>query len=234
MLEVFNEPGMSNYLVVYLRLITSGHLQKNYEFYQHFIEGHASVKDFCSHEVEPMYKESDHIHITAITEATGISVCINYLNRGDGEQVTKHNFPDHLEPKIFLLYRPGHYDVLYKNDSIWFARQAFVLFFRLPCSHFSPSPIVWNTKTSSPTSSVCTRISINLFYCDTRLNCEATWIKKFSIVCLSYYIAKKKNTRRKRWTWIVWKFVLFRHSQSKISRPFVMKILALFYRPLSL
>lgn len=115
LLQVFNDACLSNYLVVYTRLITSGHLQTNSAFFENFIEGYASVKDFCSQEVEPMFKESDHIHITAITEATGISVSICYLNRSEDEKVTFHNFPDGANPKIYLLYRPGHYDVLYKE-----------------------------------------------------------------------------------------------------------------------
>lgn len=114
--EVFNDSGLSNYLVVFMRIITSGYLQKNQEFFQHFIDDHATVKDFCGHEVEPMNRESDHIHVTAITQATDIPVSISYLNRTDGSIVTHHTFPDGAEPKIYLLYRPGHYDILYKRE----------------------------------------------------------------------------------------------------------------------
>lgn len=45
--RMFNEQGYSDYFVVYLRLITSAHLQENSEFYQNFIEGNRSVHDFC-------------------------------------------------------------------------------------------------------------------------------------------------------------------------------------------
>jgi ubiquitin thioesterase protein OTUB1 len=45
--ELFNDQGFSDYVVVYLRLITSGHLQKEGEFYQNFIEGDRGIKDFC-------------------------------------------------------------------------------------------------------------------------------------------------------------------------------------------
>ena len=45
------------------RLLTSKQLQLEGEFYQAFMEGGATVASFCSTEVEPMYKESDHIHI---------------------------------------------------------------------------------------------------------------------------------------------------------------------------
>ena len=45
--KVFNDQGYSDYIVVYLRLITSGQLQHDSDFYQHFIEGDRSVADFC-------------------------------------------------------------------------------------------------------------------------------------------------------------------------------------------
>lgn len=45
--RLFNDQGYSDYVVVYLRLITSGQLQREAEFYQHFIEGDRTVKEFC-------------------------------------------------------------------------------------------------------------------------------------------------------------------------------------------
>ena len=47
----------------FLRLLTSKQLQLEGEFYQNFMEGGRSVAEFCNTEVEPMFKESDHIHI---------------------------------------------------------------------------------------------------------------------------------------------------------------------------
>ncbi len=46
--ETFNDQGISDYIVVYLRLLTSGQLQKEAEFYQNFIEGDRAIKDFCN------------------------------------------------------------------------------------------------------------------------------------------------------------------------------------------
>lgn len=49
--DTFNMQGYSDYVVVYLRLITSGQLQKDAEFYKHFIEGDRTVVEFC-HQVK--------------------------------------------------------------------------------------------------------------------------------------------------------------------------------------
>lgn len=109
---------MSDYLVVYLRLVTSCHLQLNAEFFSNFIEGEGTVKDFCAQEVEPMYRESDHIHIISLTQCSGVNVRISYLDRGGSEdKVNIHDFPEGSSPRIHLLYRPGHYDIIYFNGS---------------------------------------------------------------------------------------------------------------------
>lgn len=44
LLRLFNEQGYSDYMVVYLRLLTSGQLQKEQDFYSNFIEGDRSVR----------------------------------------------------------------------------------------------------------------------------------------------------------------------------------------------
>lgn len=110
--EWFNDPDLSNYFVVYFRLLTSAHLKANAAFFENFIDGYQSVQDFCSYEVEPIGKESDHIHIIALTGFLNIAIEIVYLNHTD-DGLSKHCFPEDSNPQFTLLYRPGHYDVLY-------------------------------------------------------------------------------------------------------------------------
>lgn len=47
LMDFFNNQNLSDYVVVYLRLLTSGYLQREHGFFQHFIEGGRSVKEFC-------------------------------------------------------------------------------------------------------------------------------------------------------------------------------------------
>ncbi|XP_048586634.1 ubiquitin thioesterase OTUB1-like, partial [Nematostella vectensis] len=113
LIQKFQDEGISNYLVVYLRLLTSAQLQRNAVFFENFIEGERTVKEFCNQEVEPMGKESDHIHIIGLTEALGVCIRVEYVDR-TGDDVNHHDFPeDGSTPIVHLLYRPGHYDVLY-------------------------------------------------------------------------------------------------------------------------
>lgn len=117
LLERFCDQTTSDYIVVYFRLITSGYLQQNADTFANFIVGTSSIIDFCKTEVEPMYKESDHIHVVAITSALKVCARIIYMDRGSmADSVNAHDFPEQdppAKPRIHLLYRPGHYDVLY-------------------------------------------------------------------------------------------------------------------------
>ncbi|XP_078262933.1 uncharacterized protein LOC144597434 isoform X1 [Rhinoraja longicauda] len=116
LLAVFNDRGASDHLVQYLRLLTSAYLQKQSEFFEFFLEGGISIKDFCAQEVEPMAVESDHIHITALTQALGISIQVEYMDKTDTE-INHHIFPEGSKPLVYLLYKPGHYDILYKASN---------------------------------------------------------------------------------------------------------------------
>ena len=110
---LFNEQGYSDYMVVYLRLLTSGQLQRDQDFFSCFIEGGRTVSDFCHQEVEPMYKESDHIHIMAACAALNTGVRVVYMDRGNSKSNIDHDIPEGTTPSVHLLYRPGHYDILY-------------------------------------------------------------------------------------------------------------------------
>lgn len=47
-MQTFQDQGVSDYVVCYLRILTSGYLQSNAEFYQAFVEGGRTVKEYCS------------------------------------------------------------------------------------------------------------------------------------------------------------------------------------------
>lgn len=60
--KLFNEQGYSDYVVVYLRLITSGKLQEESDFYQNFIDGsYGTVSEFC-HKASPKSEVSPGIN----------------------------------------------------------------------------------------------------------------------------------------------------------------------------
>ena len=52
-------------------------------------------------------------------KSLAVPVCVLYMDRGDSESSAVHLFPDDAtNPVLYLLYRPGHYDVLYKAEEV--------------------------------------------------------------------------------------------------------------------
>ncbi|XP_068659139.1 OVARIAN TUMOR DOMAIN-containing deubiquitinating enzyme 1 [Aristolochia californica] len=123
--------SVSDYVVMFFRFVTSGEIRKRAEFFEPFILGlsNGTVDQFCKTSVEPMGEESDHVHIIALTDALGVPIRVVYLDRSSCDNgnvnVNHHDFiPSYIgdpektvsstvKPLISLLYRPGHYDILY-------------------------------------------------------------------------------------------------------------------------
>jgi len=68
LLDIFNDEGESNYLVAFMRLLTSMQIKKEAELYINFLENDTDVHNFCATEVEPMFRESDIVHIHALSK----------------------------------------------------------------------------------------------------------------------------------------------------------------------
>ncbi|KAL1289325.1 hypothetical protein HN51_057730 [Arachis hypogaea] len=126
------DPSVSDYVVMFFRFVTSAEIQKRSVFFEPFIMGltNTTVEQFCKSSVEPMGEESDHVQITALSDALGVPIRVVYLDRSScdtgGVSVNHHDFMPAASdlpnasvsdgknnPFITLLYRPGHYDILY-------------------------------------------------------------------------------------------------------------------------
>jgi ubiquitin thioesterase protein OTUB1 len=69
-----------------------------------------------------MARESDNIHIIALTKAAVVPIRVIYMDHSQQSSLTIHDFAatdeeiaGTFEPMITMLYRPGHYDLLYEN-----------------------------------------------------------------------------------------------------------------------
>ena len=135
------ENGTSDYCVWYLRVITSTYLKSDPDRFVHFIDdptcSYVDIDTYCQKEIDPMGKECTMIGVLALAEAFQVNTEIEYM---DGKELTltngkliKHSFGGRSEDAsatgvrtnndctddssalcITLLYRPGHYDILYK------------------------------------------------------------------------------------------------------------------------
>lgn len=131
------DEDMGAYAVWLLRMVTSAEIKRRADFFAPFVMGLADldVPSFCSKCVDPMGEEADHVHLVALTDALQVPVRVVYLDRslapgggdgadaaggggGQGVHVDTHDFvpeglPPPAQPRVHLLYRPGHYDLMY-------------------------------------------------------------------------------------------------------------------------
>eukprot|EP00933_Yihiella_yeosuensis_P043181 TRINITY_DN3791_c2_g2_i1.p1 TRINITY_DN3791_c2_g2~~TRINITY_DN3791_c2_g2_i1.p1 ORF type:complete len:256 (+),score=42.71 TRINITY_DN3791_c2_g2_i1:47-814(+) len=108
------------YLVCWSRVLTSAYLKRHKEDYEAFLTSHSSIQQFCAQEVDPMHRDADHLQITALSSFLGVPVCVVYLDNSEGDTAAEHKFEADGNggalgafETIHLLYRPGHYDVIY-------------------------------------------------------------------------------------------------------------------------
>ena len=116
---------ISSAVIVYLRFLSSTHLRLNPDLYGPFLEPpyYDNVPLFCAQCLEAFGRDADHVGILALARAIKVGVDISYLDRSDtGQEPIVHEFrPDDWNDsdggeKVELLYRPGHYDILCREE----------------------------------------------------------------------------------------------------------------------
>ncbi|KAI8632731.1 peptidase C65 Otubain-domain-containing protein [Xylariaceae sp. FL1651] len=124
----FNEVYISSCLVYHLRLLACSQLKGNAAHYEPYLAG--NLQDYIDATVMPANREIDHICLVLLhailLKPVNMVLEIAYLDRSEGTQVTVHRFSNEateqdsstLGPIIYLLYRPGHYDILYRDSQI--------------------------------------------------------------------------------------------------------------------
>lgn len=129
-LQRFNDEEISNAIIYYFRLLASAWLRANDVTYRDFIPDGLGVDAYSKNTIEPAKSEIEHLGMTLLIDVlmkpVGIAVEIVYLDRSEGTNVNSHiiqaedatGTPIHAgAPMVHLLYRPGHYDMLYKEAS---------------------------------------------------------------------------------------------------------------------
>ncbi|KAF9426925.1 hypothetical protein BGZ76_002535 [Entomortierella beljakovae] len=120
LLSTFQNDEISNSIVMHFRLVASAFLKTHQEDYAPFLEFGQTMDEYCSMHVEAMGRESEEMMVIALTKATHVSIEVAYLSGDEGsDEVNFLPFlPDTAPymPPIVLLYRPGHYDILYRKS----------------------------------------------------------------------------------------------------------------------
>lgn len=116
--ELNQENSTSDYCTWYLRVLTATHLKMDPDRFLPFLEQPGlDINQYCQREVEPMAKECTNLEVLALAEELGVRVHIEYLDGRDLHgKLSKHSFgPENATLDLYTLYRPGHYDILYKR-----------------------------------------------------------------------------------------------------------------------
>jgi len=120
--ELIEENSTSDYCTWYLRVLTATFLKADPARFEPFLEeGYYDIATFCTQQIEPMGKECSMVQVLALAEAFQVHVQIEYLDGRSfipkvqgGSGLTMHSFGSQDSSTILtLLYRPGHYDILY-------------------------------------------------------------------------------------------------------------------------
>jgi ubiquitin thioesterase protein OTUB1 len=118
--ELTQENATSDYCTWYLRVLTATYLITDpNRFLPYLEEGFVDIAAFCQAQIEPMGKECTMVQVLALAECFGVSCTIEYLDGHEFKDntLTQHTFgPQDSATKLTLLYRPGHYDILYPKE----------------------------------------------------------------------------------------------------------------------
>ncbi|KAJ5769137.1 hypothetical protein N7520_003696 [Penicillium odoratum] len=120
LVNAFNDEYESSALITHFRLLTSAWMKLNPHRYQAFLS--LPLDSYCASRIDTVRTEIDEVGLQALVdgviEGAGFGVEILYLDRSEGDAVTPHQLSPNRpsEATIRLLYRPGHYDLLYRAE----------------------------------------------------------------------------------------------------------------------
>lgn len=129
LLQKFNDPDTAEPILYYIRLLASSWLKSDPEAskYLDFIPDGLGMPGYCQEYLELPGREIEHLGIVILVNVllrpVGFILEIAYLDRSPGPTVNKYVFPEgagdeepsNLGPVIYLLFRPDHYDILYRD-----------------------------------------------------------------------------------------------------------------------
>ncbi|KAI9370733.1 peptidase C65 Otubain-domain-containing protein [Aspergillus egyptiacus] len=121
LVDLFNDEYGSNAIITHFRLLASAWMKLNPHRYQNFLLS-MTVDQYCATRIETVKSEIDELGLQALVdgviEGSGLAVEILYLDRSQGDSVNLHPLSQTRQGvgAIRLLYRPGHYDLLYQPE----------------------------------------------------------------------------------------------------------------------
>jgi ubiquitin thioesterase protein OTUB1 len=118
------EGGASDYCTWFLRALTASWVKAQADRFLPFLETEnpgMDVPQFCAAHIEPVGSEATMVAIVALAECLAIRIRIEYLDGHEFQNgILQHHVlgPEDAASQLTLLYRPGHYDILYPKDTL--------------------------------------------------------------------------------------------------------------------
>ena len=108
------QDDLSDYVAYYARFAASHYMQENAILFEPFLD--IDVQTYCRTQIETVGSEFEEPSIIALTNVMELPVKIEYFDLTPGAACNSHRFPEEGTTKAHLLYRPGHYDILYLKE----------------------------------------------------------------------------------------------------------------------
>ncbi|KAM0263941.1 hypothetical protein ACHAQJ_000976 [Trichoderma viride] len=130
LLQRFNDNTIEANIIYYFRMLAATSLKANAAIYDPFVADHGGIASYCSQAIDIVNREIEHLGIIGLAnlllKPIDFVLEIAYLDRSPGSQVNRYRFPEEaneqdpaaLGPTLHLLYRPDHYDILYRAPPI--------------------------------------------------------------------------------------------------------------------
>ncbi|EHK47780.1 hypothetical protein TRIATDRAFT_238978 [Trichoderma atroviride IMI 206040] len=130
LLQRFNDNTVEANIIYYFRMLAATYLKGNAAIYDPFVADHGGIAAYCSQAIDIVNREIEHLGIVGLAnlllKPIDFVLEVAYLDRSPGSQVNRYRFPEEaneqdpaaLGPTIYLLYRPDHYDILYRTPPV--------------------------------------------------------------------------------------------------------------------
>ena len=97
-------------------MLASLHLRENEKEFEHFIpQDKGGFTNYLRSDVEALKAEADHLQTVALSRSVDVPItiyCLENIQKGGPQKV---NTIENKKSCYDLLFRPGHYDVLYRG-----------------------------------------------------------------------------------------------------------------------
>ncbi|KAL6694386.1 peptidase C65 Otubain domain-containing protein [Trichoderma pleuroticola] len=130
LLQRFNDSTIEANIIYYFRILSATSLKANAAVYDDFAADFGGIANYCSQAIDIVNREIEHLGIIGLAnlllKPIDFVLEIAYLDRSPGSQVNRYRFPEeanqqdttNLGPTLYLLYRPDHYDILYRAPPV--------------------------------------------------------------------------------------------------------------------